>query len=214
MTAEGASHATLMNAVYRRQRLIYDATRKYFLFGRDRLIEELAPDDGARVLEVACGTGRNLARIGRRYPGAALYGLDISSEMLISARAKLGDDARLAEADACAFDPGELFGTESFDRIVISYAVSMIPDWRGAVRQSLQHLAPGGELHIVDFGAQDGLPRLIKALLRRWLAAFHVAPRDDLEPTLARMADEMGLTSHSRPLYAGYSVLAAIRRPD
>ena len=39
MTAIGArDHAALMDTVYRGQRHIYDATRKYFLFGRDRLI--------------------------------------------------------------------------------------------------------------------------------------------------------------------------------
>ena len=35
------NHAALMDSVYRRQRHIYDLTRKYFLFGRDTLIEGL-----------------------------------------------------------------------------------------------------------------------------------------------------------------------------
>ena len=33
-----SNHAALMNSIYRRQRHIYDFTRKYYLFGRDRLI--------------------------------------------------------------------------------------------------------------------------------------------------------------------------------
>jgi S-adenosylmethionine-diacylgycerolhomoserine-N-methlytransferase len=39
---------------------------------------------------------------------------------------------------------------------------------------ALSLLAPGGELHIVDFGGQKRLPGVFRALLRRWLALFHV----------------------------------------
>ena len=82
---DDAQHGQLMNAVYRNQRYIYDITRKYYLLGRDRLIETLAPPQGGRVLEVACGTGRNLVAIGRHYPEARLFGFDISTEMLTTA---------------------------------------------------------------------------------------------------------------------------------
>jgi len=124
--SDSAAHAALMNGIYAKQRRIYDLTRKYYLLGRDRLIEDLAVPDGGRVLEVACGTGRNLAKIGARYPRAELYGFDISSEMLINARQTLGDRARLAEGDATDFDPQAMFGVPGFDRVVISYALSMI----------------------------------------------------------------------------------------
>ncbi|RUV80008.1 class I SAM-dependent methyltransferase, partial [Mesorhizobium sp. M1A.F.Ca.IN.020.32.1.1] len=83
------NHARLMDQMYRYQRYIYDFTRKYYLFGRDTLIRELNPPAGASVLEVGCGTGRNLALIGDLYPGRPLFGLDISAEMLATARAKL-----------------------------------------------------------------------------------------------------------------------------
>ena len=63
------------------------------------------------MLELACGTGRNLDHIGRRHPGARLFGMDISAEMLRSADAKLGTRATLAQGDACAFDGAALFGT-------------------------------------------------------------------------------------------------------
>lgn len=49
-------HAALMDRTYRHQRRIYDATRAYFLLGRDHLIAQLAPPEGGRVLEIACGT--------------------------------------------------------------------------------------------------------------------------------------------------------------
>ena len=49
-----------MNRMYRWQRHIYDGTRRYYLLGRDRLIANLRPDAGTTVLEIGCGTGRNL----------------------------------------------------------------------------------------------------------------------------------------------------------
>ena len=40
-----------MDAMYRRQRHIYDLTRKFYLLGRDELIAELNPPEGGAVLE-------------------------------------------------------------------------------------------------------------------------------------------------------------------
>ncbi|MDP3895918.1 MAG: class I SAM-dependent methyltransferase, partial [Mesorhizobium sp.] len=73
------AHAALMDGIYRRQRHIYDATRKYYLLGRDRMLERLDVPPGGAVLELGCGTGRNIVAAARRYPGARFCGLDISS---------------------------------------------------------------------------------------------------------------------------------------
>jgi len=199
------THAALMNETYRRQRWIYDATRKYFLFGRDHLIRHLDAQPGDRVLEVACGTGRNLDIIGQRYPNARLFGFDISSEMLISARAKLGMRAVLAEGDATNFDGQTLFGEQAFERIVLSYSVSMIPNWQAAIHQAASQLAPGGVLAIADFGDLSGYPGFAKSGLRAWLAKFHVAPRHDLGSVLESVAQEHGARATTTNLYGGYA---------
>ena len=81
--------AGLMDRMYRRQRHIYDLTRKFYLLGRDQLIDTLAPPAGARLLEIGCGTGRNLIRAARAYPDVRAYGIDISEEMLSTARARI-----------------------------------------------------------------------------------------------------------------------------
>ncbi|HSJ78743.1 MAG TPA: class I SAM-dependent methyltransferase [Erythrobacter sp.] len=211
MASANPSHAALMDGVYRGQRHIYDLTRKYYLFGRDTLIAGLAATPGMRVLEIACGTGRNLAKIGRAWPGVRLYGLDISAEMLKTARANLGDEARLVEGDACAFDAAALFGEAMFDRVVLSYSLSMIPYWEGAFAHAARHLAPGGELHVVDFGDLGGLPRLLQRLLHAWLAKFHVAARSALPETAARLAAEHGLTLTSKRGGLGYFQLHVLR---
>jgi S-adenosylmethionine-diacylgycerolhomoserine-N-methlytransferase len=215
--AQGVSAAQHMDAIYRYQRYVYDATRKYYLLGRDRLIDELAPPKGGRVLEVACGTGRNLVAAARRYPEASFYGFDISNAMLERAqssihRAGLDGRIRIAYGDATSFDPEALFGAPGFDRIFISYALSMIPPWRAALDQALKALAPGGRLLIVDFGDQAGLPRWFKRGLRAWLAQFSVTPRDELEAELQRIGRTPRYSVRCMHLYRGYSTYAVVAR--
>ena len=67
-------------------------------------------------------------------------------------------------------------------RVFISYTLSMIPPWRQVLPQALEAVGPGGRLHIVDFGQQEGWPRWFKAVLFAWLRQFSVHPRAELEP--------------------------------
>jgi S-adenosylmethionine-diacylgycerolhomoserine-N-methlytransferase len=215
--APAGSAAGLMDRIYRHQRHIYDASRKFYLLGRDQLIDGLQPPKGGSVLEIGCGTGRNLIRIARRYPDCACHGLDVSGAMLATAHgsvAKAGLEQRigLAQADATGFDPQALFGRAGFDRIVISYALSMIPPWQGVVAEALRRLAPGGSLHIVDFGDQAVLPAPFKAVLLRWLALFHVTPRADLPEVVRALAEAVGADCRMNAPYRGYAVHAVATR--
>ncbi|AZO76428.1 SAM-dependent methyltransferase [Bosea sp. Tri-49] len=207
-----------MDRMYRFQRHIYDVTRKFYLLGRDGLIAGLKPPPGGAVLEIGCGTGRNLIKIARRYPHTLCYGLDVSEEMLRTAReqvAKAGLSERivLAQADATHFDPQALFGRAGFERVVISYALSMIPPWREALAEAVRVVAPGGSLHIVDFGDQADLPDPFKAVLNRWLALFHVTPRKDLDAVVTELCAEAGVIGGTTRLFGGYSVQAVAIRP-
>jgi len=212
MATASSDHAALMDRVYRWQRPIYDLTRKYYLFGRDRLIRELDARPGMAVLEIGCGTGRNLAQVAKVWPGVRLHGLDISSEMLRSARKQLGHAGTLALGDATRFDAKALLGRDGFERVMLSYAVSMIPNWEAALEQAAATLAPGGSLHIVDFGDCSGLPGPLRHLLLGWLARFHVTPRVDLGTVAARVARDQGLTLEHQRGPLGYYQIARLSR--
>lgn len=210
MSMSAPRHGALMDRIYRYQRHIYDATRHHYLLGRDRLIADLASPAGGAVLEIGCGTGRNLVALARRYPSARFYGIDISAEMLKTARAAIArhgvyDRIRLAEADALAFEPGELFAVAEFDRIFFSYTLSMIPDWTGAIAHAARHLKPGGRLQCVDFGACEAMPRQFRRLLYWWLSRFHVEPRLDLGPALRELAGSPA-KAKVETLYRGYAL--------
>jgi S-adenosylmethionine-diacylgycerolhomoserine-N-methlytransferase len=210
-------HGGLMDRVYRHQRHVYDATRRYYLLGRDTMIAGLNPPGEGSVLEIGCGTGRNLVKAAQLYPQAKFHGIDISQEMLVTAgksvaQAQLRGRIRLACADASRFDPVKVFDREKFDRIFISYAVSMIPDWRAVLRDAVAHLAPGGELHIVDFGDQRDLPSWFRAALYTWLGWYHVTPRNELFEVSADIAASLGATTETKRLYRGFAWISIIRR--
>lgn len=211
------SSAELMNRQYRFQRHIYDATRTHYLAWRRRLISELNVPDGGSVVEVACGTGWNLLRTARMYPTAKLYGFDISREMLTTAgaaitRRGIAGRCKLAEGDATSYDLSALFGIDGADRIFISYALSMIPDWPAAIDCSLKQLNPGGALHIVDFGRMDKMPPLPRTAFRSFLAHYNVTPRRDLGAVLRGCAHQNNLKLHFEEMPSGYSVYAVLRR--
>ena len=204
-----------MDAIYARQRHFYDLTRKYYLLGRDRLIARLDVPAGGTVLEVGCGTGRNLIAVAKRFPDTQLFGLDISEAMLATARAKVAaagfaDRIILKQADATDFDAQALFGHGDFDRVFFSYTLSMIPDWQAAIMQGAR--ATGGALHLVDFGQQEGLPGWFKRGLAAWLAKFDVDPRAALPEALRRIASETGLTPGFTSQYRGYAWSGSLTR--
>jgi S-adenosylmethionine-diacylgycerolhomoserine-N-methlytransferase len=207
-----------MNRMYRRQRHIYDGTRRFYLLGRDQLIDGLQPSADATVLEIGSGTGRNLILAARRYPDVKFFGIDVSTEMLTSAiasitRADLSGRIRVAHGDATAFDPQTIFGIPSFDHVMISYSLSMIPNWKGVLQRAASSLRHGGCLHIVDFGNQEGLPPIARSALRRWLRLFDVTPRDDLEGTLKTIADTSGAGLRFERPYRGYAQYAVLTFP-
>jgi S-adenosylmethionine-diacylgycerolhomoserine-N-methlytransferase len=210
-SAEGrgfTSNRLQMDRMYRFQRHIYDITRKYYLLGREKLIAEL---------DVPAG-GRNLLRVARTYPGARVYGIDISDEMLKSAthaiwKGGFNGRIRVAQGDAVTFDPFTTFGVRQFDRVFFSYTLSMIPDWQGALTRAACLPEPGGSLHIVDFGQCEDLPSAFRLGLFRWLQAFEVKPRAELSDRLKTIASACSADLAINSLYRGYAWQSTMKYP-
>ena len=214
-TAVADTQAAAMDRMYRYTRHVYDLTRKPYLLGRDRMIARLDAPAGGTVLELGCGTGRNLIAVAEAAPTARLYGIDISEEMLKTARlnvarAGLADRIRLVQGDATGFDAAAAFGIAQFDRVYVSYALSMIPDWTGALREGLRLTAADGRFAMVDFGLCRGLPGWFRAGLGAWLGLFHVTPRASLEAELVRVARERGSAVAVEHPLGGYAQLGIV----
>lgn len=218
MTRTSASHEleSQLDRNYRYQRYVYDLTRRYYLLGREDCLRDLSPPTGGTVLEMGCGTARNLILAAKMYPKARLFGVDLSGEMLATARttlARIGlsDRIALAHADATTFEGVEHFGVRRFDRIFFSYVLSMIPPWERAIEHATSILEPGGSLHIVDFGSGSALPRTANAALRNWLQRFHVTPRDSLVSVVHGIAERHRMRARVEPLYGTYAVRAVLQ---
>ncbi len=202
-----------MDQMYRMQRYFYDATRKYYLFGRDRLIARMPVAAGDRVIEVGCGTGRNLVLLAKKHPQATFFGVDAASVMIDTAKAKvrrgnLDQNIHLKQGLAEELNARSWFNADGFDRVFFSYSLSMIPTWPAALDAALADLKVGGELWVVDFWDQAGYPWPLGALLKAWLAMFHVHHRPELLHQLQKLQfDERG-TLTLEPVGFRYAYLA------
>ncbi len=203
--------------MYRRQRYFYDLTRKYYLLGRDRLIEKMNVADGENVLEVGCGTGRNLIILARKFPNSRFYGLDASAEMLKTAQAKVDAEnlknINLKTALADDFDYRKTFYLENpFDTIYFSYSISIIPTWQESIKNALANLKSGRSVYIVDFYDQKDLPAWFRRLLKSWLKQFHVKYPKKLLPHLENLEkQDLGKLSVNS-IYKSYAFIAEFQK--
>ena len=207
-----------MDAMYRWTRYIYDLTRKYYLLGRDRLLRDMELKPGDRVLEIGCGTARNLIRLARQRPDIRCFGLDASNEMLATAAAKvksrrLEDRITLKHCLAEELNYEKTFGLNApFDAAFFSYSLSMIPTWPQAIDAALANIKRGAAFYVVDFWDQGSWPGWFRFILKRWLDMFHVVHRPELLDYL-RDLDARGvgtLTIHS--VAGRYAYLATFRK--
>ncbi len=215
MTTEARTKAQ-MDAMYKWTRHVYDASRKYYLLGRDYLIGTLDARAGERVCEIGCGTARNLIKMAQEYPDARFYGLDASDEMLKTAHGnvdKVITTIALKQGFAQSFKPTDLFGIDApFDKFVFSYALSIIPPWKDSIDHALSLLPSGGQLHIVDFGAMDAQPAWFRRLIFWWLKLFHVYHKPEILQHLKALALDGKGTLELTELYKGYAYIAVFKK--
>jgi len=206
-----------MDKMYRHQRYFYDLTRKYYLLGRDRLLREMKIADGENILEIGCGTARNLIILAKKHGGAHFFGLDASLEMLKTAQRKADakhlENVTLKPALADTFSFDDTFGlNQPFDACFFSYAVSIIPPWRESIENALRNLKAGKSLYIVDFYDQKNLPVWFQKTLKNWLKQFHVKYPKELLPFLENLERQGFGRLKITPLYRRYSLIAEFRK--
>jgi demethylmenaquinone methyltransferase/2-methoxy-6-polyprenyl-1,4-benzoquinol methylase len=135
----------------------YDRYASLLSFGQDPrwrrfLVSRLDAPPGARVLDVACGTGAvTRALVARGYD---VVGLDQNVQMLAVARARVPDAAfHEGEAEHLPFGEGE------FDALTVTYLLRYVDDPAATVRELARVVRDGGTVAMLEFGLPRGLWR-------------------------------------------------------
>jgi demethylmenaquinone methyltransferase / 2-methoxy-6-polyprenyl-1,4-benzoquinol methylase len=129
----------------------YDFITVVLSYGQDRrwkrrLIDLAAPTPGARVLDLATGTGDIAFAAAAR--GAKVIGLDITFRMIELARGKTTDGSlRFLVGDMLALP----FPCGAFDIVTTGYGLRNVPNLQTAIDEIGRVLAPGGQLLSLDF---------------------------------------------------------------
>ncbi|MDD2884661.1 MAG: class I SAM-dependent methyltransferase [Dechloromonas sp.] len=162
------THAERLQAFYAPQASRYDRFRARLLQGREDLLVHLAPAPGEHLVELGCGTGSSLERLGPMVNQLACFDLvDLCPALLVLARQRATGCpvARVSEADARHWQPAK-----PVDAVFLSYALSMMPDWPLVLANAYAMLRPGGRIGLVDFYLPGSGSPWANALWRRWFA--------------------------------------------
>src|SRR5215471_19446039 len=94
---------------------------------RDAAVKRLDLTPGARVLEIGCGTGRNLSRLVRAVgPGGRVYGVDLSDGMLAEAE-RLRQRHAWSNVTLSRMDAESYLTPEPVDGILFSFSYAVMP---------------------------------------------------------------------------------------
>ena len=135
---------------------------------KQALVRQAQVAKGHRVLDLGCGTATLTLMIKQAHPDAGVTGLDGDPKALEMARKKIAKSSL-----AITLDQGMSFNLpypgNSFDRVFSGLLFHHLTreDKVRTLKEVHRILAPGGELHVADWGkASDALMRLLFFLVQ------------------------------------------------
>lgn len=154
---------------------IYDRVSDFQLEGGKRLVERLGLEQGARVLDVGCGTGRLARWLAERLgPTGSVVGIDPVEHRISVARSHAGS-ARFEVGQA--EDLGA-FADASFDAVCLSSVLHWVADKARALAEIRRVLRPGGRVAVTtlpqELSRASTVALVLQPVLQRPPYADHV----------------------------------------
>ena len=145
-----------LDGFYRWHARIYDWTRPFLLFGRSSAARAVEAQAGQLVLDVGCGTGVSLPRLG--HSGASVVGIECTQAMSRRAQARIEQH----QLEGKVLLDARPYGTHAdyegkADRLLFSYSLSMIPPFSTVLERARRDLRGRGRIVVVDFLDAKGL---------------------------------------------------------
>lgn len=124
----------------------YDSMRNPLLALETRMVRALLEPIpfGCCCVDVACGTGRWMTRLGRG--GASVFGVDACPEMLAEAQRKSFTRDRIVLGDAVRLP----FASSIADTVLCSFAAGYLPDLKTAFSEMTRVAKPGAKVILSD----------------------------------------------------------------
>ena len=117
------------------------------------VVDLLAPKEGEEILDMGCGEGKLAVEIQKR--GAKVTGVDLSREMVESAKAK--------GIDASVMSVRELPFQEKFDAVFSNAVLHWVKESKDAVTNIYDSLKPNGRF-VAEFGGEGNVKTVVDAM--------------------------------------------------
>jgi ubiquinone/menaquinone biosynthesis C-methylase UbiE len=136
---------------------------------REQAVATLGLQPGDRVLEIGCGTGRNLPYLRKAVGDTGhVYGVDLSAGMLTRAR-KLSDRHQWRNVTLVHGDAGDYQAPEPLDGVLFGFSYSTMPHHHAVLLQALAQLRPSGRVCVMDATLPAGAWGRVILPLSVWL---------------------------------------------
>jgi demethylmenaquinone methyltransferase/2-methoxy-6-polyprenyl-1,4-benzoquinol methylase len=156
-TVDEGEKAGMVHGVFTRVASKYDVMNDLMSGGvhrlwKDAMMDWLAPRAGAKLLDVAGGTGDVAFRFLKRAPRATATVLDMTESMLIEGRKRAEAESMASALEWIVGDAMALpFADNSFDVYTISFGIRNVTRVQDALNEAYRVLRPGGRLMVLEF---------------------------------------------------------------
>jgi ubiquinone/menaquinone biosynthesis C-methylase UbiE len=158
----------------------------------EAFVKRIAIPSGARVLDVACGTGNSAIPLARN--GCIVTGVDIATNLLVQAR-----ERGAAENLTATFDEGDAeqlpYADASFDAVVTMFGAMFAPRPDLVASELARVLKPGGRLAMANWNPASFTGQMFK------VSSLHVPPPPGLPPPIL-WGDEATVRERLAPYFA------------